>query len=133
MTVTTGSIRTGLTLHWMRGYEHVWLVRSLDLGSTRHDNDRHNSFRGEDEVACALAGQADGAASGEMKEREPSVNRQATMNKGRDKIKMKMETETGISQQRYPRDGCRMEQGRQGKALAACTSINKRRGSRGSS
>lgn len=57
----------------MRGYEHVWLVRSLDLGLTRYDNDRHNSFRGEDEVACALAGQADGAAPGEMRERESQV------------------------------------------------------------
>ncbi|KAM6539952.1 hypothetical protein FALCPG4_001699 [Fusarium falciforme] len=79
---------------------------------------------GEDEVACALAGQADGAAPGEMKEREASVNRQATMNKGRDKIKMKMETETGISQQRYLRDGCRMEQGRQGKAKRSTCGVH---------
>ncbi|KAJ0127720.1 Poly [ADP-ribose] polymerase 2 [Fusarium oxysporum f. sp. albedinis] len=36
------------------------------LGSTRHDNDRHNSFRGKSEVACTLTGQADGLDRAEI-------------------------------------------------------------------
>jgi hypothetical protein len=63
------------------------------LGSTRHDNDRHNSFRGKSEVACTLTGQADGSSAGERN----LGQLQTRMNKGRARFKMKMVSKTGRS------------------------------------